>query len=279
MCNDPGVARQCSEVCNSTTRIPASPTISWWRSGAGNISEPARGPVTPVISLGLPKTGTSTIHQFFECTNVSSQHYLCGDGEICALCVFDNLRSGKLPPFQGCGDYVSWTQFDMYQPLQQVAGGTADARVFETVAPDKDRPTCFRPQYDSLEAISLHYPQAIFIVHRRPPTQWLESIKRYGVPTVATALRLCFGLSDDEALLDFYEEHYTRIRSFLSQHPQHTYVDIEIGSSDARAIMSAVFDARPGCWGHANKLADWQQTNCQQKNCHEVWSETFRPAY
>ena len=89
----------------------------------------------PVINLGLPKSGTTSLHDFFKCaTGYNVSHWSCkratrenthfGEapsqcesnttqlfGQPCGSCIRENLFE-KRPPLEGCGDYQVWTQID-----------------------------------------------------------------------------------------------------------------------------------------------------------------------
>lgn len=77
---------------------------------------------TPVFVVGFPKTGTSSIHEFFQCGGIKSSHYCCcgssrththcnDGGRTFGECMRDNIKS-KLPILQGCGDYSVYAQMD-----------------------------------------------------------------------------------------------------------------------------------------------------------------------
>ena len=69
----------------------------------------------PIINLGMPKSGSSSVHDFFKCGGFNSAHLLCNDGMgsgscpanaagtcRCGSCMHENLVAGR-PIFEGCG--------------------------------------------------------------------------------------------------------------------------------------------------------------------------------
>jgi hypothetical protein len=135
----------------------------------------------PVILLGLPRSGSLAIHEYFQCHGWKSAHYCCGHkttlattkfpclddaGPTCGDCVLKNLK-GHRPAFSECGknrgdemitgmgvDVVVWSQFDVE---------TADA--------------WFLPQHFALGLLHQAYPNATWILNtRRSAREWAESV-------------------------------------------------------------------------------------------------------
>ena len=68
---------------------------------------------TPILIVGMPKTGTSTIHAFFERSGYRSSHFKCLNRTIhCGLCIKVAIEEDK-PPLKTCGDYEVWAQMDV----------------------------------------------------------------------------------------------------------------------------------------------------------------------
>ena len=104
---------------------------------------------TPVIVMGMPKSGTTSINFFFKCGGMRSSHFACdasgvvtaggpqilkvqtgetwrncrlpegsggldssaGEFPLCGVCVERNIMAGR-PPLEGCGDYDVWAELD-----------------------------------------------------------------------------------------------------------------------------------------------------------------------
>jgi hypothetical protein len=126
----------------------------------------------PIWIMGLPRSGSLALHEYFTCHGKSSAHYCCGEEEdastssltkfpcqapqqTCGDCVLQNSKSGQ-PPFQGCGKYDVWSQFDV-----------------ET----QDPYSWFLPQHFALPLLHQAYPNATFILNtRNDPSTWAKSV-------------------------------------------------------------------------------------------------------
>lgn len=104
----------------------------------------------PVFVVGLPKSGTTSIHQMFQCSSniYRSQHYCCcgsnrthtrcddvEGGQLMAECMRKNLKSNR-SILSGCGSYDVYAEMDAefgnskfqritsfrYQPVRPVGG-------------------------------------------------------------------------------------------------------------------------------------------------------------
>ncbi len=119
---------------------------------------------SPVILLGLPRSGSLAIHDYFQCHGWKSAHYCCGGTstkfpclkeQTCGDCVLKNLK-GHRPAFVECGDgqVLIWSQFDVE---------TADA--------------WFLPQHFALGLLHQAYPNATWILNTRGSArEWAESV-------------------------------------------------------------------------------------------------------
>ena len=110
-----------------------------------------------VFVIGLPKTGTTSLHAFFKCGGLSSSHWRCGGQTRCGECIKSNIQRGR-PPVQGCGDFDVYAQMD--------------------VNADGNHP-CYFPQIDALDVLYTHYPTATYIFNTRPFEHWNRSIHRW----------------------------------------------------------------------------------------------------
>ena len=66
---------------------------------------------TPIFVPSLPKSGTTTAHEYFLCGGQKSAHFGGNNGNATfkiGHCAHRNTRQG-LAPFDGCGDYDVWT--------------------------------------------------------------------------------------------------------------------------------------------------------------------------
>jgi uncharacterized protein YneF (UPF0154 family) len=95
-------------------------------SSHGSTSFKALKLPTPVIALSFPKSGTTSLYAFFNCSGIVTQHY-CSRGDLqdhhpCANgtmteCILKNMGQGR-PMLKDCGDdfYQVFTQLDAERP-------------------------------------------------------------------------------------------------------------------------------------------------------------------
>ena len=226
--------------------------------------QPSRLPPLPVISLGLPRSASTALLDFFQCNGMKTSHYncvgnctgtkkdheFCGDSEKagkCGECVSDNIQDGR-PPFDGCGDYDVWTQFD----------GSWDVETGDAV--------CFLPQMTELHALHATYPDATLLLATRRPDLWVKSVgpklrDAFGACKFTACKADC--VADDKQFAAFYEEHTRTIREWAERHPSHKLIeidaDLEANSSQALAEATGLSGS---CWGPTKCSASceyWQE--------------------
>lgn len=202
---------------------------------APHSDQPRRLLPTPIILVGMPKTGTSTIHSFFVRSGYRSSHFHCINKLYCGLCIKVAIEQGK-PPLQTCGDYEVWTQMDV-ENLGQ----------------------CYFPQIHNLDVLHQEAPNATFILTHRNMTHWARSVTNWvgNVRSMAARLTKCKGGPKSrypKDLIEWHNEHIQRIRDFVHSHPSHTLVEIDIEDPNAGEIMAQRFGpASPATnWGHEN---------------------------
>jgi hypothetical protein len=146
----------------------------------------------PILVLGLPRSGSLAVHNFFSCNGIRSSHYCCsrsssseqqaqspGDSNneahdapisfpcggsdddddspttTCGTCVHRNMGRNQ-KPFQDCGDYQVYSQFDV-----------------ETGDPF----SWFLPQHFALPLLHEAYPDSTWILNRRGSSkQWATNV-------------------------------------------------------------------------------------------------------
>ena len=105
----------------------------------------------PLINLGFPKMGTSSIHSFFGCAGLSSAHWHCSKGQLCAECVKDSVSAGA-PPLEKCGGS------DVYSELDSAE---------------------YFPQIENLESLVRDYQNATFLLTFRSMSKWYHSVTNF----------------------------------------------------------------------------------------------------
>jgi len=199
----------------------------------------------PVLVVGLPKTGTSSITEFFKSAGYRTNHWLCEKGKYlpnpgaCATCIENALRAENPTPLSACGDYQVWSQMDTTKP---------------------DLGECGMPQIDYLGELHREYPYATFILNLRNVSNWVTSVTNWTSPsnrgTLAERYVRCpsvaLNSTSISAMESFYCQHVERIRSFVKQHPTHALVEVDIEDDSTGARMASLF---------ATNASNWRVTN------------------
>ena len=201
----------------------------------------------PIIVVGMPKSGTSTIAAYFHCGSVKTSHWICGvGGRKCGLCIKGNMDAGK-PPFSDCGGYEVYAQIDVVGGRGHPGGGNS---------------TCYLPQVEALHAIHNEFPNSTFILnHRQHINTWISSVDRWG--TLRERLEKCDisglpagkggrGAAGDVQLRAFVANHASNVRQFVKKHPSHQLIEVTIDDPLAGSVMESNFNIAATCWGHAN---------------------------
>eukprot|EP00588_Corethron_pennatum_P009137 CAMPEP_0194270246 /NCGR_PEP_ID=MMETSP0169-20130528/4267_1 /TAXON_ID=218684 /ORGANISM="Corethron pennatum, Strain L29A3" /LENGTH=466 /DNA_ID=CAMNT_0039012219 /DNA_START=348 /DNA_END=1748 /DNA_ORIENTATION=- len=194
---------------------------------------------TPVISVGMPKSGTTSLFNYFNCGGHATSHYLCSKGIRsfrCGECIQKNIRKGT-PLLRGCGKFEVWAEINSSNLLKN---------------------TIFLPQVENLDLIHGYYPNATFVLTYRDPEDWVKSVvywhelKGFLLNSNITGLS---SRSDDVelALREFYVTHMERIRQFVQDHPSHKLVQVNLSDKNAGKILQDSFGVNETCWGHSNK--------------------------
>mmetsp|Transcript_16919 Transcript_16919/g.33768 ORF Transcript_16919/g.33768 Transcript_16919/m.33768 type:complete len:453 (-) Transcript_16919:1975-3333(-) len=165
---------------------------------------------TPVLVMGMPKVGTTSITAYFRCGKIKASHFSCevnddddltrpwrncllpkgagGAGSdsskapLCGVCIERNVLRGR-PPLEGCGDYELWGELDSAEhPLPLIRhDGTGTTATKDTKKANQDdvQPLCSFPQITHLDELHAAYPNATLILNTRPAENWIRSISQW----------------------------------------------------------------------------------------------------
>jgi hypothetical protein len=193
----------------------------------------------PVIVVGMPKAGTTTIHYFFRDAGYKSSHYRCKEDQgirnlFCGHCIRDAIQN-SLPPLKSCGDYEVWAQLDVtYYPFLNI-------------------PDCYFPQFFDMETFHQEAPNATIIFNRRDLDHWSRSVQRWR--NMSERLTTCAGgptSGSTEDLQEWHKNHIQTIRRFVQTHPSHALVEIDIEDPMTGKRMATLFQESEKFWGHKN---------------------------
>lgn len=201
---------------------------------------------TPIIVMGLMKAGTTSIYGYFRCGLVETTrmaHYDCKPGQepskigmACGKRMRRNISKYHKPAF------YSMDQFQVYAELdaQELKGGMT------------------LPQWDYLDQIYQHFPNATWILNWREPTKWLDSVNRWKdlrqrfvdnpfIPELPRGKG-----DDDQDMLNFYRRQAERVRDFAQNHTSLSLVELPIDSPNAGQNMEDAFGISKQCWKNRN---------------------------
>ena len=197
---------------------------------------------TPIFVASLPKSGTTSIWQYFQCGARSAAHQwvktVDGQSMQLGLCLRHNLMAGHAP-LEGCGDY------DVYADTgfaNFVSEGISD---------------CFYPSINALPQLYQHYPNATIILIKRNATAWLQSMEAWGNGSLLLRWRNCnltkhvpnANPNEPSAFATFYEWHTQHVRSFAHARPSLTYIEVELESPTAGQQLEEQIGIAASCWG------------------------------
>jgi Sulfotransferase domain len=205
----------------------------------------------PILILSLAKSGTTSMHRFFQCGGYPSVHHrhrrnlleewgtrlLQRDlGQLVGKCIQKNGREGKLL-LQHCGDYQVWS--DLAYTEQE---------------------DCFFP-IQILEELYQAYPRATWILTTRNSTDWYQSMSTFLGGKPLRKWSRCFGVSNAEGKefwTSFYDNHTRQIDQFVKAHPSLRYVQVPL--NEAAHKLSTVFGIEKSCFGsHRESKQPWNR--------------------
>ena len=230
----------------------------------------------PVFLVGLPRSGSLEIHNYFQCHGKSSVHYCCDgstnnnrtsfpclEGKTCGKCVLKQMQQQQ-PFVDACSPNTQlWSQYDVE---------TEDG--------------WFLPQHFALGLLHKTYPNATWILNRRSsPQAWAQSVLHWNSMTrrLFNSYKLNFyphpaqtlpdpstkvtskeieidmakGLTErvynrteylrkQTLLQQIYENHTATIYEWVEQFPSHRFIEIIVDadvddSHKPQAILDEVF--------------------------------------
>ena len=172
----------------------------------------------PIIVMGFPKAGTSSIFSFFQNQGLAAQHWYCcrpqgdpqhGGPSLMAGCLMKNLRTQhhknqklqqdnknttttiddgaqeKFNIFQGCNMKALEVYSEINGPRRKVVDKVSrrEGLLMDDGSIDLDTkgPRIFLPQHFHINHIHDAFPNATWILnHRLPVDDWAESVMEWG---------------------------------------------------------------------------------------------------
>jgi hypothetical protein len=241
--------------------LPGIAKTFYLGTGAGESFGPPLTLPAPILVVGMPKTGTTSIRDFFRCNGHNASHWKCATptmsmngvpslqkrekhAKYCAQVIKGNIEHDR-PPLQGTGNYQVYAQMDVELPHETVFEGIM--RPF----------ACYMPQVNDLEQLSASYPKATFILNTRNASRWVNSLRTF--LDFDEKLKQCdlkgfpAGTGDtNEEFEAFFHEHAQNIRNFVKNHPSHTLIEVNIEDPNAGTQLAEAFGQNAKCWVKRN---------------------------
>ena len=209
----------------------------------------------PIITVGLPKAGTTSVDNFFRCYGLRVSHNFCYANH------FD-----KGPSFH-CSDLIKLNDQEE-RPLLYFTGE------YDVYAQYDSLSDCFFPQITHLEKFHKDYPNATFVLNTRDIDDWIKSVKRWkifdsGYVPMDVRFARCFdsmpewlgldkGVSVDEKLRRLYLGQIENVKLFAKKY-NHDVFEIKIDAPRAGKKMRDYFFGGFGftnCWGQRNSAGE-----------------------
>ena len=196
----------------------------------------------PIINLGMPKSGTTSLHHMLGCVGFSTAHWTCrhetARGSVCG-CLFHVCHEANKPLLACSPNYDSYIQMD--------------------VAEDD---FCHFPQITGVDNLMTNYPDATFVITTRSPERWAHSV--YYWRKLVRRMSHCelpdpFNIDMEsvseenyrETLAAFYENHIEFVKKKAREHNVKLLI---LNIEDQKSIDAAIekFGGHRECWSHAN---------------------------
>lgn len=249
----------------------------------------------PIINVGLPKSGSTTLYQFFKCLGLRSTHYYFDTPFFEGKCMREAVNNG-LPPLRTCGPN---TDAFMEINIEKARGFLCDHTLCKkgtglwSAEQDDD---CVFPQLVYLEEIHADNPNATFVMSMRPVHDWLRSVRDWNhlLPALVACdfPNLPRGVPEDvhnhkkvlPHMSRFLCSHFQHVRNFVRAHPSHALIELDLYDEDhAKNVMSALFplvksqkqnttttSSSESCYGHANKSGPKRKPTKQKPGRQKV---------
>ena len=203
----------------------------------------------PIFVPSLPKCGTTSLWQYFQCGGHVSSHQWVKLNETYSIqtgqCVAENLVKGK-KPFEDCGDYQVFTDTG-YATYKKPFGSQ-----------------CFYPSIDALDEIHQSYPNVTFVMVVRDTQQWYNSMESWGEGSLLNRWRPCNTTrmpgfrATAKDFMDFYDWHTENIRQFV-QRKGIRYIEVQLESNETGEILEREVGIPSKCWAKCTPYSKFCQ--------------------
>ena len=212
----------------------------------------------PILNLGFPKSGTSSLFGYFQCAGYKPISFHAPVGHCMHAMVDSSMTSPDSSP---------------------KARGTCQSKLRKKIQMQIDV-NCYFPQMTMLDEFHLLEPNATFVLLHRPVDDWIHSAtnwngmtkrwnycrnERQYLPSLVhtsntttnddedhTIFRKGQPVSYDDLTM-WWCRHMTHVREFVKRHPSHELVELDIYDTNSTTdILTQLFGGNSSCWGQKN---------------------------
>ena len=197
----------------------------------------------PVFVASLPKSGTTSSNNYFECGKLLSRHTWTrqpnGKAVRIGRCMLDNIQAGR-PPFYDCGPAQVWSDTGIINKKE-----------------------CYYPTvHGGLEKIYDAHPNATIVLFVRNKKAWGKSATKFNRLRnrwAESCERFPPKNATDAEFEDFYEWHNQNVRQFAQNHPSMTFLEFPLEGEETGAMMEETIGIPASCWNN------WKPTKSQRE--------------
>ena len=206
---------------------------------------------SPILVLSLPKSGTTSLYQYFTCGGVQAVHTFGVNATTnrryrLGTRLRKNFRHNR-PLLHNTGKHVQ-----VYTDMGEVSRNNS----------------CFYPSLNALDRIAQDYPNATLIVSYRP--DWYDSIWKYQMLGKRWK-KWCPSFPNTTNLEDwdnFYQQHRQRIRDLVQKYPPLHHLEFDLTDPTAGRQLQDFTGISASCWGDCKPTMQCQFKN---KHCKHVY--------
>jgi hypothetical protein len=230
------------QVLNNSNNLSSPEDDSCFRANVNATKELADWVVSnnlqlslPILNVGMPKCGSTTLQHFFKCVGFVASH------EENGFQFKKAVDEGKPP--------ISTTRPHHDAILQM----------------DKNYYKCAYPQIQFLDEIHAERPNATFVLNFRPIVDWITSARKWHGMAVRWAHCELPGLicpngqhtaspyCTDFDLRQWWCGHVKHMREFVNQYPTHKLIELDLYDTITTSkVMAQLFHTNETCWGQSN---------------------------
>ena len=173
----------------------------------------------PVIVLGMPKTGTTSLQHYFSCSGLRASHYWC-NGRLCGPCFLDFIGAIAEEDF-----FQKWKTHNLNSfeflinetvALELLYNACGKYGAYTEIGHDSST-NCIFPQITYLETLVAVLPSACYILNTRDLTNWLRSAHGWHNWTSRMSNACPLDTADEAGILNWVTSHLQHVRSVMKR--------------------------------------------------------------